>query len=122
MPLLTGFILGAFVAYGAGWYLGMFEGNFALLMLLATLVSGVYWVAERWLFLPKRKAAAAQLQAQAAQRRDELSRMGIAQTDVDVSAASEKLIMQPWWLDWTCLLYTSPSPRDYAASRMPSSA
>ena len=24
--------------------------------------------------------------------------------------------------DGTCLLYTSPSPRDYAASRMPSSA
>ena len=24
--------------------------------------------------------------------------------------------------DWSCLLYTSPSPRDYAASRMPSSA
>ena len=23
---------------------------------------------------------------------------------------------------WDCLLYTSPSPRDYAASRMPSSA
>ena len=105
MPLLTGFILGAFVAYGAGWYLGMFEGNFALLMLLATLVSGVYWVAERLLFLPKRKAAAAQLQAQAAQRRDELSRMGIAQTDVDVKAASEKLTMQPWWLDWTAGLF-----------------
>ena len=29
-----------------------------------------------------------------------------------------------WWPDVceTCLLYTSPSPRDYAASRMPSSA
>ena len=26
----------------------------------------------------------------------------------------------PAW--WDCLLYTSPSPRDYAASRMPSSA
>ena len=25
-------------------------------------------------------------------------------------------------LDKVCLLYTSPSPRDYAASRMPSSA
>ena len=25
-------------------------------------------------------------------------------------------------LDKRCLLYTSPSPRDYAASRMPSSA
>ena len=26
------------------------------------------------------------------------------------------------WLDWTCLLYTSPSPRDGLLSRMPSSA
>ena len=26
------------------------------------------------------------------------------------------------YLDNDCLLYTSPSPRDYAASRMPSSA
>ena len=26
------------------------------------------------------------------------------------------------WLYYDCLLYTSPSPRDYAASRMPSSA
>ena len=26
------------------------------------------------------------------------------------------------FLDTICLLYTSPSPRDYAASRMPSSA
>ena len=25
-------------------------------------------------------------------------------------------------LDWTCLLYTSPSPRDGLLSRMPSSA
>ena len=35
---------------------------------------------------------------------------------------------QTIWLDYiqahndSCLLYTSPSPRDYAASRMPSSA
>ena len=26
------------------------------------------------------------------------------------------------WSDWTCLLYTSPSPRDAESSRMPSSA
>ena len=26
------------------------------------------------------------------------------------------------FIDYGCLLYTSPSPRDYAASRMPSSA
>ena len=28
----------------------------------------------------------------------------------------------PYYEDYDCLLYTSPSPRDYAASRMPSSA
>ena len=30
----------------------------------------------------------------------------------------------PYYLkmDWTCLLYTSPSPRDLSTSRMPSSA
>ena len=27
-----------------------------------------------------------------------------------------------WLLDWSCLLYTSPSPRDRSLSRMPSSA
>ena len=31
-----------------------------------------------------------------------------------------RFISDTW--GWDCLLYTSPSPRDYAASRMPSSA
>ena len=30
--------------------------------------------------------------------------------------------VQKYIKDYSCLLYTSPSPRDYAASRMPSSA
>ena len=33
-----------------------------------------------------------------------------------------RLIGHEWKHDEGCLLYTSPSPRDYAASRMPSSA
>ena len=32
------------------------------------------------------------------------------------------LIGSPYALDWICLLYTSPSPRDPSLSRMPSSA
>ena len=32
------------------------------------------------------------------------------------------VIVNPIGLKNNCLLYTSPSPRDYAASRMPSSA
>ena len=37
------------------------------------------------------------------------------------TASRETLRAQAAWLR-DCLLYTSPSPRDYAASRMPSSA
>ena len=37
----------------------------------------------------------------------------INDTDFAIRSAMER---------WICLLYTSPSPRDYAASRMPSSA
>ena len=32
------------------------------------------------------------------------------------------VITTSYYNKWNCLLYTSPSPRDYAASRMPSSA
>ena len=31
-------------------------------------------------------------------------------------------LLQPWIGFYTCLLYTSPSPRDLSTSRMPSSA
>ena len=44
---------------------------------------------------------------------------------VDLAAAGKKMTedqMERMHLLKTCLLYTSPSPRDYAASRMPSSA
>ena len=37
-----------------------------------------------------------------------------------VSQLADKMLSED--LSGTCLLYTSPSPRDYAASRMPSSA
>ena len=47
MPILTAFVLAAFGAYIAGWYLDAIEGNFALLLFLASVVTGVYWVAER---------------------------------------------------------------------------
>ena len=69
MATLTAFVLAAFVGYAASWYLGMIEGNFALLMFLATVVTGIYWLAERLHFLPQRQAAAARLEAETASRR-----------------------------------------------------
>ena len=46
MQVLTSLILAAFAAYAGAWYLGKFEGNFALLLFMATVVTGVYWVAS----------------------------------------------------------------------------
>ena len=35
---------------------------------------------------------------------------------------NQSLLLQGFSVDWNCLLYTSPSPRDKRQSRMPSSA
>ena len=105
MPTLTAFVLAAFVGYAATWYLGMLEGSFAFLMLMATIVTGIYWLAEQFYFLPQRRLAAERLELDAANRRAELDKLGIAKNDVDVTQAKERLIMQPWWLDWTAGLF-----------------
>ena len=39
------------------------------------------------------------------QRRADLNKMGIAQVDGDIAEAKHRLIMQPWWLDWTAGLF-----------------
>ncbi|QEA12178.1 signal peptidase I [Comamonas flocculans] len=106
IPAFTAAILAAFVGYIVAWYVGYIEGNFALLLMLATLVTGLYWLAERWYFLPQRRRAAEALEAAAAQRRAELDRMGIARTDeADTRETEARLLAQPWWLDWTAGLF-----------------
>jgi signal peptidase I len=105
MQVLTSFILAAFVGYVGAWYFGMVEGNFALLLFLATVVTGVYWLAERYYFLPQRRQAAALMVAEAVRRRGELGKLGINQVDDDVTAAQGRLLAQPWWLDWTAGLF-----------------
>lgn len=105
MSSITTVVLAAFVAYGGAWYFGVLEGNFALLLFLATVVTGIYWLAERFYFLPQRLQAVATLEANAANRRAELSRLGINQVDDHTDAAKTRLIMQPWWLDWTAGLF-----------------
>jgi signal peptidase I len=105
MQALTTLILGAFVAYAGSWYLGFVEGNFSLLLFLASLVTGLYWLAEKFYFLPQRKASVAVLEAKDVERRASLQKMGIAQVDGDIAEAKERLIAQPWWLDWTAGLF-----------------
>jgi len=105
MAALTAFVLAAFVSYAGAWYLGMYEGNFALLLFTATVVTGIYWLAERFYFLPQRLAQAQALEDEALARREELNKLGIQKVDGDTTAARERLLMQPWWLDWTAGLF-----------------
>lgn len=105
MQALTTAVLAAFVAYAASWYFGLVDGNFALLLFLATVVTGIYWVAERFYFLPQREAAAALLEQQDSQRRTGLQERGISQVDGNLQEAKSKILAQPWWLDWTAGLF-----------------
>jgi len=105
MNALTGALFGALAVYLGGWWFGYWMGNFSLLLFVLTVVTFGYWLAERLHFKPAREAAAAELERQDAARRADLARQGIAKVDGDVSEARDKLLMQPWWLDWTAGLF-----------------
>jgi signal peptidase I len=105
MSALTGALYGALIVYLGGWFLGYWTGNFSLLLFVLTVVTLVYWLAERFRFAPARVAAARALEAQDAARRAQLSAQGITRVDGDIAQARQKLLMQPWWLDWTAGLF-----------------
>jgi len=105
MPFLTSLVLAAFVAYAGAWFTGAVEGNFAFLLFMASAVTGVYWLAELFYFLPARQSAARQLQEADDKRRADLQSKGIARVDGDIAQATETILAQPWWLDWTAGLF-----------------
>jgi signal peptidase I len=105
MSLITGLLYAALIAYLGGWYTGQWQGNFSLLLFVLTLVTLAYWLAERYKFMPAREAAAAELQKQDDARRASLNSQGITQVDSQVSEARERILAQPWWLDWTAGLF-----------------
>ena len=105
MSSLTGLLYGLLAFYLGGWYLGKWSGNFSLLLFILTLVTFAYWLAERFVFAPKRLASAQALEHQDLARRAELSRQGIAKVDGDVAQAKQAVLAQPWWLDWTAGLF-----------------
>ena len=105
MGALTGLLYGLLAVFLGGWYFGKWSGNFSLLLLILTVVTFVYWLAERFMFAPRRMVAAATLEQQDAERRERLAQQGITKVDTDVAQARETLLMQPWWLDWTAGLF-----------------
>ena len=105
MNVVTAALYGALVVYLGGWFLGYWTGNFSLLLFMLTVVTLAFWIAERLVFKPRREADAATLEQQDAARRAELAKMGIERVDGDIAEAKARLLMQPWWLDWTAGLF-----------------
>ena len=105
MSAITAVVLTAFAAYAGAFFFGYVEGNFALLLMLATVITGLYWVAEKLVFLPQRQRDAQRLQQAQGDRAAALQQQGFAGTDVDMEPARQRLLMQPWWLDWTAGLF-----------------
>lgn len=103
--VLTAALFAALAIYLGGWWLGWWIGNFSLVLLLLTLVTFAYWLAERLVFRPRREQAAAALLKNDTERRAALARQGITQVDGDTAKARGELLMQPWWLDWTAGLF-----------------
>ncbi len=88
MGLLTALLLAAFGTYVAGMVAGSWTANFAVILFLATIVTGIYWVAELLWFAPSRRKSAQSLHSQG------------------VDAASiDKATRQPWWLEYTAGLF-----------------
>ena len=105
MSLITGLLYAALAVYLGGWYTGRWHGNFSLLLFVMTMVTLLYWLAERYRFRPAREAAASSLIQQDQVRRTQLATQGISEVDGNVAVARDRLLMQPWWLDWTAGLF-----------------
>jgi len=105
MGAVTGAILAAFGLYAVAWYSGAVEGNFSLLLMLATLVTGIYWVVDKLVFLPQRRRVADHLVKEHQQRKEALAKQGFSEIEGDIEPARQRALAQPWWLDWTAGLF-----------------
>ncbi|MBS0444594.1 MAG: signal peptidase I [Proteobacteria bacterium] len=105
MASLTGLLYACLAVFLGGWYLGKWQGNFALLLLILTVVTLAYWLAERLYFAPRRLASVRNLESQSQARREQLAKQGITKVDDHTAQARDRLLAQPWWLDWTAGLF-----------------
>ncbi len=83
--------------------------NFTLLLFILLLVTGVFWLAEKFRFSRQRIATANAATAALRARREAFQKQGIATdaslSDEQILATRERLLRQPWWLEWTAGLF-----------------
>ncbi|MBN3757344.1 signal peptidase I [Paraburkholderia sp. Tr-20389] len=80
--------------------------NFALILFVLVILTGVAWVADKLVFLPKRRRAA---DAAVAEFDNQQARIGERFADENAPATRARLreekLRQPWWLEYTASFF-----------------
>lgn len=79
--------------------------NFALILFILTVITGIFWFFERTVFLPQRRRKAEEAaSAFEAANREALGR-GDAAVGEDLRRLKATALRQPWWLEYTAGLF-----------------
>ena len=79
--------------------------NFALILFILTVITGIFWIFERTVFLPQRRRKAEEAaSAFEAANREALGR-GDAAVGEDLRRLKATALRQPWWLEYTAGLF-----------------
>jgi signal peptidase I len=80
--------------------------NFALILFILVILTGIAWVADKWVFLPRRRVAAA---AAVAEFNRQQERVGERFADENADQTRAKLhddaLRQPWWLEYSASFF-----------------
>lgn len=87
--------------YLLAWYTGLTVGNFPLLLMVTTMVTGVYWLLEKLWLRPQRRRAVAAAQQRWQKAQEKAQSQGIQMSHRDLEKEVHTLERMPWWMDWT---------------------
>jgi signal peptidase I len=105
LPKITAALGGAFAILIYLMLKGRVATNFSAMLLLMTIVTGIYWLAERYYFRKQRESAASMAVEQLNAREAKAASEGIKIETIDKEATRQALLRQPWWLEWTAGLF-----------------
>ncbi|HUN90804.1 MAG TPA: signal peptidase I [Burkholderiaceae bacterium] len=101
MSGVTAAVLLALGVYIAMMISGQVATDFALFLFICTVVSGVYFILERAVFAPRRRAAAAQAVAEFDRRNAGGLAAGAEALGRERVQLVERIEMRPWWVEYT---------------------
>jgi signal peptidase I len=100
MNALTAVVLGALGAYVLAMVTGHLPTDFSLFLFLCTVVSGLYFAAEHFVFVPRRRAAVLGELLEFDRRNAGGTREPEAVAK-ERRAMEERLSVRPWWVEYT---------------------